>query len=76
MIQFCFLMALFLCSEKPRDTEWLSLNDTKVAILVNYSQCQLVNKEYYSVIEHCSTALEYQPGMFYIGQLQSMPACE
>ncbi|CAL1684289.1 unnamed protein product [Lasius platythorax] len=47
--------------EKPNDEEWLSLNQMKTPLLLNYAQCKLLNKEYYSVIEHCSTVLKTEP---------------
>lgn len=47
--------------EKPNDEEWLSLNQMKIPLLLNYAQCKLLNKEYYSVIEHCSTVLKTEP---------------
>ena len=31
-------------------------------LLLNFSQCKLYEKEYYSVIEHCSTVLKSDPG--------------
>lgn len=34
----------------------------KVPLLLNYAQCKLLNKEYYSVIEHCTTVLKTEPG--------------
>lgn len=34
----------------------------KIPLLLNYAQCKLLNKEYYSVIEHCSTVLKTEPG--------------
>ena len=30
-------------------------------LLLNYAQCKPLNKEYYSVIEHCSTVLKTEP---------------
>nr|XP_053637343.1 AH receptor-interacting protein-like [Cherax quadricarinatus] len=47
--------------EKPGDEEWLKLNEMKMPLLLNYSQCQLLQGEYYSVIEHCTTVLEKDP---------------
>lgn len=34
----------------------------KIPLLLNYAQCKLINKEYYSVIEHCTTVLKTEPG--------------
>jgi len=50
-------------SEKPNDEEWLSLNQMKIPLLLNYAQCKLLNKEYYSVIEHCTTVLKTEPSI-------------
>lgn len=47
--------------EKPGDEEWDILNDMKMPILLNFSQCQLMQGEYYTVIEHCSTVLTKNP---------------
>ncbi|CAD6215859.1 GSCOCG00000675001-RA-CDS [Cotesia congregata] len=47
--------------EKPKDEEWTKLNKLKNPLLLNYAQCKLLNKEYYNVIEHCTTVLENEP---------------
>ncbi|XP_008548816.1 AH receptor-interacting protein [Microplitis demolitor] len=47
--------------EKPKDEEWVKLNKLKNPLLLNYAQCKLLNKEYYAVIEHCTTVLESEP---------------
>ncbi|KAK7077406.1 Aryl-hydrocarbon-interacting protein-like 1, partial [Halocaridina rubra] len=47
--------------EKPNDEDWLKLNEMKMPLLLNYSQCQLLQGEYYSVIEHCTTVLSSDP---------------
>ncbi|KAG8041366.1 hypothetical protein G9C98_002354 [Cotesia typhae] len=47
--------------EKPKDEEWMKLNKLKNPLLLNYAQCKLLNKEYYDVIEHCTTVLENEP---------------
>lgn len=47
--------------EKPGEKEWLELEKQKVPLLLNFSQCKLYEKEYYSVIEHCSTVLKSDP---------------
>uniref|UniRef100_A0A170X9A4 Ah receptor-interacting n=1 Tax=Triatoma infestans TaxID=30076 RepID=A0A170X9A4_TRIIF len=41
--------------------EWNQLNQKKLPILLNYAQCKLNLKDYYEVIEHCSTVLQYDP---------------
>jgi len=48
--------------EKPQDDEWLALRDQKLPLLLNYSQCKLLMEDYYIVIEHCTEALEIDPG--------------
>jgi len=55
--------SIFDFSEKPNDEEWLSLNRMKIPLLLNYAQCKLLNKEYYSVIEHCTTVLKTESGI-------------
>lgn len=39
----------------------MELNKIKIPILLNYAQCKLIESEYYSVIEHCTTVLETEP---------------
>lgn len=34
---------------------------SKVPLLLNYSQCKLLSKDYYAVIEHCTEAIKYDP---------------
>lgn len=34
----------------------------KVPLLLNYSQCKLLEKDYYKVIEHCTEVLKYDTG--------------
>ncbi|EZA56317.1 AH receptor-interacting protein [Ooceraea biroi] len=55
------MLEQLILAEKPNDKEWLSLNQMKVPLLLNYSQCKLFSKEYYSVIEHCTTVLKTEP---------------
>ncbi|OXU26679.1 hypothetical protein TSAR_012577 [Trichomalopsis sarcophagae] len=50
-----------MLAEKPNDSEWLNLNSMKLPLLLNYAQCKLLNKEYYAVIEHCTTVLKSDP---------------
>jgi AH receptor-interacting protein len=35
------------------------LAQLKVPLLLNYSQCKLLEQDYYAVIEHCTEALKY-----------------
>jgi AH receptor-interacting protein len=51
----------YLRREKPKDVEWNELNEKKINFLLNFIQCKLSLKEYYSVIEHAGTILEFQP---------------
>lgn len=48
--------------EKPNEEEWLVLNRLKSPLLLNYAQCKLIQKEYYAVVEHCTTVLKHDPG--------------
>ncbi|KOB76056.1 Peptidylprolyl isomerase, partial [Operophtera brumata] len=50
-----------LIRERKGDEEWVELNKTKLPILLNYAQCKLIKEEYYEVIEHCNTVLEFEP---------------
>lgn len=59
-----FLIDCVFSREKPHDKEWDELDKTKIPILLNYCQCKLLEKEYYSVIEHCTTVLKSEPGKF------------
>ncbi|XP_059051997.1 AH receptor-interacting protein [Achroia grisella] len=45
--------------ERKTDDEWINLNKIKLPILLNYAQCKLIKGDYYAVIEHCNTVLEY-----------------
>lgn len=59
-----YTQALGICEqlmirERKGDEEWLELNKIKLPILLNYAQCKLIKGEFYAVIEHCSTVLEY-----------------
>lgn len=47
--------------EKPKDEEWMALAKLKIPLLLNYSQCKLLSKEYYRVIECCTEVLSYEP---------------
>lgn len=47
--------------EKPKDEEWMALAKMKIPLLLNYSQCKLIQKEYYRVIECCTEVLSYEP---------------
>ncbi|CAH2048727.1 unnamed protein product, partial [Iphiclides podalirius] len=45
--------------ERKTDPEWINLNNIKLPILLNYAQVKLVQGNFYAVIEHCSTVLEF-----------------
>lgn len=63
IVGFWRLSAYFsIHREKPQDDEWLALRDQKLPLLLNYSQCKLLMEDYYIVIEHCTEALEIDPG--------------
>eukprot|EP00795_Rhopilema_esculentum_P015785 gene15785-7084_t len=47
--------------EKPGDPEWVELDKLKIPFLLNYSQCKLLDEDYYQVIKHTTTALEKDP---------------
>lgn len=55
------ILEQLMLAEKPNDEEWLSLNKMKIPLLLNFAQCKLMKKEYYSVIEHCTTVLKSEP---------------
>lgn len=56
------LVEQLMLMEKPNDTEWNNLAQLKVPLLLNYSQCKLLDQEFYAVIEHCSEVLDkYDP---------------
>lgn len=56
----------FFFREKPHDTEWLELLKVKIPLLLNYSQCKLLQKEYYEVIEHCTEVLKHEPSESFV----------
>ncbi|KAL0272237.1 UNVERIFIED_CONTAM: hypothetical protein PYX00_005294 [Menopon gallinae] len=55
------MLEQLMLKEKPKDKEWRELNNIKLPILLNYAQCKLMEKDYYPVIEHCTTVLEHEP---------------
>ncbi|KAG7196533.1 hypothetical protein KM043_018557 [Ampulex compressa] len=55
------ILEQLMLAEKPNEKEWLALNKMKVPLLLNYVQCKLLWKEYYVVIEHCTTILKSEP---------------
>ncbi|XP_063825728.1 AH receptor-interacting protein [Ostrinia nubilalis] len=62
----CYKKAIGICEqlllrERKGDEEWKNLNTIKMPILLNYTQCKLLNEDYYAVIEHCNTVLQFDP---------------
>lgn len=55
------ILEQLMLREKPKDEEWLALAGLKVPLLLNYSQCRLLQKDYYRVIECCTEVLSYDP---------------
>lgn len=47
--------------EKPKDEEWNALSKMKTPLLLNFSQCRLLQKDYYRVIECCTEVLSFEP---------------
>lgn len=47
--------------EKPESEEWRRIEEIKVPLLLNYSQCLLLMEDYPQVIKHTSAALEIDP---------------
>lgn len=47
--------------EKPKDVEWMALARMKIPLLLNFSQCKLLQKDYYRVIELSTEVLTYDP---------------
>lgn len=43
--------------EQPGDEGWVKLDLMITPLLLNYCQCMLMQKQYYEVIEHCSSLL-------------------
>lgn len=50
-----------MLKEKPNDVEWNELAELKVPLLLNYTQCKLLEKDYYPVITYCTEVLKYDP---------------
>ncbi|XP_003941244.1 AH receptor-interacting protein isoform X1 [Saimiri boliviensis] len=43
--------------EQPGSSDWIQLDQQITPLLLNYCQCKLVAKEYYEVLDHCSSIL-------------------
>lgn len=48
-----------MLKEKPDEPEWIELAQAKIPLLLNYSQCKLLERDYYAAIEHCTEVLKY-----------------
>jgi len=59
-------MKLHVCvfRERPGSDEQKALDEQKVPLLLNFSQCQLIKGNWYEVIQHTTDALAIQPGWF------------
>lgn len=55
------LLEQLMLKEKPGDTEWNEFAAVKAPLLLNYSQCKLLNKSYYEVVTHCTEAIKIDP---------------
>ncbi|XP_053610021.1 aryl-hydrocarbon-interacting protein-like 1 [Plodia interpunctella] len=55
------MLEQLMVRERKTDDEWVNLNKIKIPILLNYAQCKLIKGDFYPVIEHCSTVLQYDP---------------
>lgn len=55
-----------MLKEKPNDDEWNDLSKMKIPLLLNFSQCRLIDKDYYQVIEYCTEVIGYDPGIYFI----------
>lgn len=42
----------------------MELLNLKIPLLLNFSQCKLLEKDYYAVIEHCSEVIKHEPGLY------------
>ncbi|XP_054163742.1 AH receptor-interacting protein-like [Oppia nitens] len=50
-----------LLREKPGDEDWKQLDDMKIPLLSNLSQCKLIEEEYYLVIDLTTQVLDREP---------------
>ena len=66
--------------EKPLGNEWKRIEDIKVPLLLNYSQCLLLMEDYLEVIRHTSQVLELDPenvkGLFRRGKAYAANWCQ
>ncbi|XP_061840400.1 AH receptor-interacting protein isoform X2 [Nerophis lumbriciformis] len=57
--------------EQPGDEAWIKLDHMITPLLLNYCQCQLLQGQYYEVIEHCSSLTFKYEGKQREGLLQA-----
>ena len=69
---FLFITYAFF-REQPLSPEQKALDQQKVPLLLNFSQCQLLLGEYYQVLEHTSEVLKISPGMDWLFSVVSAP---
>lgn len=43
--------------ERPGDESWIRLDTMITPLLLNYCQCKLMQRQYYEVLDHCSSIL-------------------
>lgn len=55
------ILEQLMLREKPKDEEWMNLAKIKIPLLLNFSQCKLIEKDFYRVIECCTEVLTYEP---------------
>ncbi|KAF4528766.1 hypothetical protein B566_EDAN016953 [Ephemera danica] len=55
------LLEQLMLKEKPGDDDWKLLEQQKLPLLLNFSQCKLNQGDFYPVIEHCTTVLNSDP---------------
>ncbi|XP_046351533.1 AH receptor-interacting protein-like [Haliotis rufescens] len=55
------ILEQLILKEKPGDEEWEELDKMKLPFLLNFSQCKLLEHDYYPVIEHTTTVLKREP---------------
>ncbi|KAG9342414.1 hypothetical protein JZ751_016416 [Albula glossodonta] len=44
-------------AERPGDEAWVRLDEMITPLLLNYCQCQIMQGQYYEVLDHCSSIL-------------------
>ncbi|GFS09792.1 peptidylprolyl isomerase [Elysia marginata] len=50
-----------MLQEKPGDDDWKKLDDLKRPLLLNFSQCKLLTRDFYPVITHTTDVLARDP---------------